>query len=794
MITDASQPSNGKTARPTGAAWPIALLVAATAAPYAPLFFGQVLYNRDIARWLYPARAFVRAAYDRCEAPWWNPDVGLGFPVMADPLYGLFYVPNLLHLVGPLPLMVMLSMLAHLIAGGLGVFCLGRALCLDRWPSAVAGLAWALSGHTTSLWTIGVLLPAAAWIPWFGVAFVDLARAVEERRASFRPVVWASLVTGGSLLLGEVFLSIMGVGFGLGTAAAFLLVSRRASGTGAAEGAARLHLRFFAGCAVALLLGLALSMASLWPAIAARGATERAAALPAGYAEEWSLHPFRLLELGVRGAFADAWEASPDAPWAKTVLDGRPFSMSVYLGGSVLGLVLLAFRAPGRRRDEASPRSREHAFLAWSLFALAAAALLLALGRHTPVHGLVRGIVPPLGYQRTPEKYLVLAVPWLAILAGLGAQRLLRSGRPPWRRGAVLVGLLAAVAAVSSPLLPEDLGGYVRRGAIHGGGAAALVLAAIAMRRRSFRWAAFGLVAVVFADLALNAVALLRLAPDRQLTEPPPAAAAIRRGREASLRPAPRLFRSPVLQDSVARNPGASRERISLDTLRDNTSVPFGIAVLPGYEPGLSMELRDVLASGRRAALRLLAVDYAFLSARKGETSPSPDLASVFDGIAGARLYRVVHPLPRVFLAQRIERRAADRLNAHLLDDDVVSGRTALLEPDAPVPAMDGPRADRGACVLERFGNTRLAATCRSDRPGLVVFVEQFAAGWSATVDGVPAPVIRTNLLMRGVPMPLGRHRIALSFSPPGLGAGCLLSGIGVAGCLLLLLVRRRPA
>jgi uncharacterized membrane protein YfhO len=70
--------------------------------------------------------------------------------------------------------------------------------------------------------------------------------------------------------------------------------------------------------------------------------------------------------------------------------------------------------------------------------------------------------------------------------------------------------------------------------------------------------------------------------------------------------------------------------------------------------------------------------------------------------------------------------------------------------------------------------------------PALAVFVEQFDRGWSATLDGQPAPVLRANLAMRAIPITSGTHRIVLSFSPPGLRVGLVLSLVGLFALIAL--------
>ena len=405
----------------TGALTFVGVPVALTALVYAPLLAGRILYNRDLSRWVYPVRWFLRDCLRRGEAPWWNPDIGLGFPVLADPLSSVFYPPNLLHALGPLPQTVMLVMLLHLLAGAAGVALLGRAFGMRREAAGVAGVAWALSGFVASLWTNGLRLPRGPGSPgrgWPSSTWPGWCRSgVPGGAPRPRP---RSAVAGG-LLAGEVFVAVMGTGLGLGLAAVWA-AGRAADSLGSRPAGAALAAA--AGGVGGVRGGRRLGRDDRHPPGGARpGGTEREAGLPAGYAELGSLHPARLLEFAAAGGFGKAWERSPEAPWVRTVLDGRPISMSVYLGGSVLALLLLAWRRPPGPASTGG-RSRRFAWVA-GLGALAAASLLVALGRHTPLHAAVRALFPPLGYMRVPEKYLLAFVPCVALLAGFGAQRLL---------------------------------------------------------------------------------------------------------------------------------------------------------------------------------------------------------------------------------------------------------------------------------------------------------------------------------------------------------------------------------
>jgi hypothetical protein len=69
-------------------------------------------------------------------------------------------------------------------------------------------------------------------------------------------------------------------------------------------------------------------------------------------------------------------------------------------------------------------------------------------------------------------------------------------------------------------------------------------------------------------------------------------------------------------------------------------------------------------------------------------------------------------------------------------------------------------------------------------RPGLVILADTFDPGWSLTIDGTPAPIFRTNRLMRGAAVKAGRHTLAYTYNPASFRLG---AGMSIAGLLALI-------
>src|SRR5262249_12441809 len=118
---------------------------------------------------------------------------------------------------------------------------------------------------------------------------------------------------------------------------------------------------------------------------------------------------------------------------------------------------------------------------------------------------------------------------------------------------------------------------------------------------------------------------------------------------------------------------------------------------------------------------------------------------------------------------------------------------------EGPVPFVadpDAPARGAAAAIVED-GERVVEVDATLERRGLVVLADTFFPGWTATVDGTPAPILATNHLFRGVPAPAGGHRVRFTYRPQSLRLGALASALGLVGLVVViaspgLLARRR--
>ena len=96
--------------------------------------------------------------------------------------------------------------------------------------------------------------------------------------------------------------------------------------------------------------------------------------------------------------------------------------------------------------------------------------------------------------------------------------------------------------------------------------------------------------------------------------------------------------------------------------------------------------------------------------------------------------------------------------------------------------------------AVRREGPTRIEVTAEALAPGILVLAEACFPGWTATIDGEPAPIHCANLLTRGVELAPGRHVVRFEYRAPGLTAGVAATVISLTLCGLLLVGARRRA
>jgi hypothetical protein len=94
------------------------------------------------------------------------------------------------------------------------------------------------------------------------------------------------------------------------------------------------------------------------------------------------------------------------------------------------------------------------------------------------------------------------------------------------------------------------------------------------------------------------------------------------------------------------------------------------------------------------------------------------------------------------------------------------SSRVALVDGATPLQATYPAEAARGEASIIRYGANRVEVSASSATGGVLVLHDLWYPGWVAEIDGKRVPLLKANLIFRGVEVPAGKHRIVFRFDP----------------------------
>jgi O-antigen/teichoic acid export membrane protein len=238
------------------------------------------------------------------------------------------------------------------------------------------------------------------------------------------------------------------------------------------------------------------------------------------------------------------------------------------------------------------------------------------------------------------------------------------------------------------------------------------------------------------------------------------------------------------------------------DTLPSNTNMLFGLQDVRGYDTIILREYMEYLESIepqrgipyskvaklfeqrslQSPLLDLLNVKYVLTS--KAIPQVGWTLLTEADGV---RVYQRQQPMPRAFVVSSY-RGVADREAAlGAIREPGFDPRTdAIVEGAVTPPGRGSGEPYVSADVVEYRDEQVVVRTQVLESPGLLVLTDVMFPDWTATVDGAPATVLRTDALFRGVELSPGAHTVVFAYRPLSFRVGALLSAISLAMLLSL--------
>ncbi len=337
----------------------------------------------------------------------WNPHIFSGAPYFGEMQAALLYPPNWLFLLLPLPAAINWTIALNIFAIGAFMFFWMRTRGLHPAAAFFAGAVIMFSGPHFLHVFAGHLpqLAAMTWAPLIFCAIDGLFRTPQK-------ISWCLL--GIFAVAMQILAGFPQYVFYTGIVAG-LYSSLRLIGQWNWPLAAKL-LSIYLGAAV-------LTAVQLLPAVDATRETARGVALPFNFASMFSLPPENFLTLLAPTFFGDI-----ASYWGRCYL----WETSLFL--SVTGFALAVYAAIYVERKTK-----------WVLLTVIFAALLLALGVHTPLFQLLYDWTPGFDRFRSTAKFIFPACLFLLLLAATGLDRLLRQKRIESK---FVIGMFAAATAL----------------------------------------------------------------------------------------------------------------------------------------------------------------------------------------------------------------------------------------------------------------------------------------------------------------------------------------------------------
>ena len=734
--------------------------------------FEGLASGSDVLTFWLPMYTELGRALGDGHIPAWTPHALAGQPFAADPHSGWAQVlpMALFSTLAPATALGLLVGLQPIIAG-LGAYAFLRGERASRGAATIAGLVLVVLLSTAK---VGVTVRFPGIIAWTAVSLAVASRVVRARSVPTR-IGWTVLL---ALAWGQAVAIHVTVGAALATVmlAGYLIpaaVRARASGTPSRTILAT------AGLIVAAIVSV--NLAVMLP----RAALVSGTSIAGGY-DEISERSEELT--GLRSPPYPGFRASPTWPANLVTVPGIP------VGAAALSLSLAGWWSPRRRTMVAAFSAL--GLVSWALTTRPVADL---------VHRRLGGVPFVDQYLHQPQWFSVGLVVAVAVLAGLGADAWREAGGRSRRAVIAALGasawlvLALAYGAALEWILPFAVG--------------AIALAGLSLAGRGTRsvWTA-GVAALVCAELLVPTL-ITAERPWRERLPP------IGRTPEI-LRPMPpatvdvQAFATPR---AIARTLLASGGRFLAlgrrdgvptrhgPALQNNEALLFALESAGGYrslQPDriwtLLRRMHDEPVRYNRATvsaptelyLDLLAVEWLIAPRR-------PPNTRLVAADAGFGLFRRTRVPPRasVIAAWEVVDGPEGSL-ARVLQPGFEDERLVVLEEDPGLETEPGGEGPAGRAVYRAAGDQAAVVEVVADRPAILLVRNGYDPGWSATVDGQPAPVLAADHAIQAVAVPRGRHVVELSYDDPSVGLGlagsaAALGGFGVAAGAAALRRRR---
>ena len=671
----------------------------------------------------------------------WNPHIFSGAPYFGAMQAALLYPPNWLFLILPLPAAVNWTTALHVFGIGAFMFCWMRVRGLHLVASFLAGCLVMFCGAQFLHIFVGHL-PHTLAMTWAPLVFCAIDALFETR--NFRWCLVGMFAIALQVLAGfpqHVFYTAIIAG---------LYSALRLIGNWNWS---------LAGCLLAIYPGgAALSAVQLLAANQTMRETVRGIPLPFKFASTLPFPPENFITLLVPNFFNDA-----AGYW------GRGYLWETTLFVGVTGFLLALYAATYCDRR-----------IKWIPLTVLCAALLFALGAHTPLYRFLYDFVPGFNKFRSVSKFIFSASLFLILLAATGLDRLLRQRKmePKFIVGAVL---LAAFLGIAGLWTAETSSWRSLMDAVHALGESYLLpefyaSSGLAVRSQHSAAMSFALAAVVCAVFA---------------------------GLSALLKSEARAFHGIVLLGVAEMFLFARAARPTFDSAsvinQDETSFLREHAgdyrIMNRFVPNSAMSIGAFDLWGYDASVTRRYAEFFAWSQGEDPNTATQDVnfKSVDPLYSMLRLRYILLPQPGNFQAFEVETPPMPHLQL-VSKYRILKGRDAILNdlgspdfiPTTEVILETGP--DPQPVPAENSGEAKIVAASTDSltieaevvQPAILLVTDVYTPSWRAV--SLPGSVQSSyhlqpaNYILRAVPLAAGNHRLRIEYFSQGFEAGKWIS------------------
>jgi hypothetical protein len=701
----------------------------------------------------YPFKAILEKAISHGHLPLWEPNLSLGFPVLAEGQIGAFYPINILLTLLPAHLALNYSVIASFMLAGFWMFIYARSLKRTNFSAFITAITFMFSAFFVVRAKHVNMIASAAWVPFL---FWATRKLFQERKLRYATLIGIGLalqflaghpeMTFFSLFLFLVYLVFE----------AFLAVRKDGVDT-------ILPLAVLSLC-TASVVAAGLSAVQILPSLEFTRLTEREE-FTVQTATAYPFHPKNLITFISPYYFGNPATGSYREDIRTT---GIFWENASYFGLLPLVLAIWAVVSTIRKKP------RNPYMLFFMLFALLA--LLLTLGRYTPIYGWLWQLLPGFQLFRFPNRFNLYVIFSLTLLAGVGADLLVTK---------LMKYRFASITAKG----PEGF---------------------------KFTWPLKAIptqtliAGFILVDLFVFASSYNGTLSTQDFLKTPQSVERIRQDESVF-----RMYSLTQYGPSPYAALGWKKDPRALLAIRQaippNNNVMFDLAAFNDrswFEGGLGVKRRGklenwLLNENQNAVLvgKVLGtfnVKYilGFAEEIGIEIEKIEEYNLGEDFAVPLNLFENKQVIPRaVFVPEAEVVQDEDAAFDRLISLEFLPTKTVILEkePQEIPPQFTGALdmfREENPVTIAKYEDNEVTIEADIKDHGFLVLSDLFYPGWKAQIDGSDAEILQANYLVRAIELTPGTHTIRFFYDPLSFKIGAIVSGSTIGIILLIIIVR----